>query len=93
MGALDLRDGSETVFRARRLDDTAGRIEGGLYTHVGRVQQDRVFGLHHRRRATPGVAFVAALTRYRLWDVEILTRETVASWPSSASSVRISIAG
>lgn len=41
--------GSETVFRARRLDDTAGRIEGGLYIHFGRVQQDRVLSLHHRR--------------------------------------------
>ena len=32
---------------ARRLDDTAGRIEGGFYTQIGRVQQDRVLGLNH----------------------------------------------
>ena len=32
---------------ARRLDDTAGRIEGGLYTQIGRIQQDRVLGLDH----------------------------------------------
>ena len=39
--------GSETVFRARRLDDTAGRIEGRLYIHIGRVQQDGVVCLDH----------------------------------------------
>ena len=37
------------MFRARRLDDTAGRIEGGLYIHIGRVQQDGVVRLHHGR--------------------------------------------
>ena len=47
--------GLETVFRARRLDDTAGRIEGGLYIHFGRVQQDRVIGLDHGRGAAPMV--------------------------------------
>ena len=45
----------------RRLDDTAGRIEGGLYIHIGRVQQDRVFGLDHGGRAPAGVARVPTL--------------------------------
>ena len=72
MGALDLRNGSETVFRARRLDDTAGRIEGGLYTQIGRIQQDRVVGLDHRSVVTARVARVATANTEALANL---------SWP------------
>jgi hypothetical protein len=43
---------------ARRLDDTAGRIEGGLYTHISRIQQDRVVSLYHRGRISAGIPLV-----------------------------------
>ena len=37
------------VSDARRLDDTAGRIEGSFYIQIGGVQQDRIVGLDHGR--------------------------------------------
>src|SRR3990167_9199962 len=43
---------------ARRLDDTAGRIEGRVYSHFGGVEQDRVGGGDHRRVGPGGVAGV-----------------------------------
>jgi len=49
----------ETMPDARRLDDTAGRIEGGFYTQIGRVQQDRVVSLNHRRGIPAGIPGVA----------------------------------
>src|SRR5690606_22033653 len=52
--------GSDPGPGSRRLDDTAGRIEGGLYTQIGRVQQDGVVRLHHRGVVAAGVAGVAA---------------------------------
>src|SRR5690606_9605845 len=52
--------GSDPGPGSRRLDDTAGRIEGGLYTQIGRVQQDGVVRLDHRGVVAAGVAGVAA---------------------------------
>ena len=42
------------MFRARRLDDTAGRIEGGFYSHFAGVEQDGVLGGPHGRVLAPG---------------------------------------
>ena len=55
----------ETVPDTRRLDDTAGRIEGGLYIHIGRIQQDGVLRLHHRGGTPAGVAALKPGDRVR----------------------------
>ncbi|MNV55256.1 hypothetical protein D3C71_1474860 [compost metagenome] len=57
---------------ARRLDDTAGRIEGRFYTQIGRIQQDRVVGLDHGGgipARIPGVATADVLQHVGEGDV------------------------
>ena len=62
---MDLPYRLEPMMGARVLDDTAGRIEGLLYSHFRGVEQGGVFRLDQRGCGAAAVAFVAAAVAKR----------------------------